>query len=297
MRVAVTGANGRIGGAAVRLLAAEGVDVVALARPGRATPPGRYPPGVALAPLDLADGDSLAERLRGADAVVHCAGVHHDAVLTMSDLAVHEVNALGTARLCLAAAEAGVRQVVFLSSTAVTVLDEPQAPLAGAYVRSKALAERLAATTFPGVVTILRLGWVIDPADSVAFDRLWPRDGRQVIVGSLPVPIVGLADTASVVAACVERGQAGRYDVVAGVPTQRELMDLVGRLAGDALRVVDARSPGRLAALSDRAAPAPTWIAQSRPDAPYDWAAMGVPLRSWDDCVAELVETWRSSRG
>ncbi|HEV2889848.1 MAG TPA: NAD(P)-dependent oxidoreductase [Frankiaceae bacterium] len=278
MRVAITGARGRIGGAVARLLAGRGDGVVALARPA----------------LDLGDADGMATAFADCDAVVHCAGVHHDAVFTMSDLAVHEVNALGTARVCLAAAAAGVRQVVYLSSTAVTVLDEPQADLAGAYVRSKALAERLMPETFPGVVTVLRLGWVIDPEDEVACARLWPADGRQVIVGSLPVPLVGLADSARVVAACLDGVRAGRYDVVAGCPTQRELMDVVGVIAGDRLRVVDARSPGRLAALAGTGGPAPTWVAQSRPEAAYDWSSDGVALRPWRDVVTELVERWHA---
>jgi uncharacterized protein YbjT (DUF2867 family) len=69
MRIAVTGANGRIGGQVVRLLAGEQAhQVVGLSR--RVPPSGRWPAGVSARAADYADPAALSTALRGADTLV-----------------------------------------------------------------------------------------------------------------------------------------------------------------------------------------------------------------------------------
>jgi NAD(P)H dehydrogenase (quinone) len=66
LRIAVTGASGRIGGQVVRLVAAERQHpVVALSRRGLL--PGRWPLGVSARAADYADPQALGAALRDVD--------------------------------------------------------------------------------------------------------------------------------------------------------------------------------------------------------------------------------------
>jgi NAD(P)H dehydrogenase (quinone) len=89
MRIAVTGATGRIGGEVVKLLAADGAhDIVAISRRPIAT--SRYEKRVRAATADYADRASLRTALRGVDTLVFVSSdgeatkvlVHHQNVIT-----------------------------------------------------------------------------------------------------------------------------------------------------------------------------------------------------------------------
>ena len=147
MRVVVVGATGNIGTSLVRALTAdpEVTSVLGLAR----RLPRWHPEGVEWATADIAT-DDLVRHLRGADAVVHLAWLFqptHDPVLTW------RVNALGGIRVFRAAAEAGVRALVYASSVGAyspgpkdREVDESWPtdgwPTAG-YTREKAYLERV----------------------------------------------------------------------------------------------------------------------------------------------------------
>jgi len=166
MRILVTGADGCIGSALVRSLAAAGHEVrgAVFARP----------PGEGECFLDLARPESLG-RLPGRDwdAVIHAAGLVDQ---SLPGRLLHSVNALGTRRLAAWARARGCRHFVFLSSVSVYGLftmgrrrDERTpawralAPLP--YMRSKILAERyLRRSGLP--YTILRLPPVLGRGDS-----------------------------------------------------------------------------------------------------------------------------------
>ena len=103
MRIAVTGASGRIGGQVVRLVAAEQQhQVVALSRRGLL--PGRWPPGVSARAADYADPQALGTALRDVDTLVF---VSSDG--PVAEVMVHHQNVIR------AAGASGVAHIVALS--------------------------------------------------------------------------------------------------------------------------------------------------------------------------------------
>lgn len=129
MITAVTGGTGFVGG---RVLALADGAIRALAR--RAQP---AQCGTAWIMGDLADGAALARLCAGADAVIHIAGV-----VNAPDRAGFDTgNIAGTAAVLAAAADAGVRRFVHVSSLAAR---EPGLSMYGA---SKAAAEALVAAS------------------------------------------------------------------------------------------------------------------------------------------------------
>ncbi len=145
----VTGANGHLGNTLVRALLARGQQVRAGVRdPG---------PSTALAGLDcqvvraeLQDPGSLRQALQGVDVLYQVAAVFkHWAKDPQAEIV--EVNVQGTRNVLRAAAEAGVRRVVYVSSVAAVGhngqrLDEHSWNIdqQNPYYRSKILSERAA---------------------------------------------------------------------------------------------------------------------------------------------------------
>lgn len=110
-------------------------------------PPGR----VELVPGSLDADAGLIAGARDADAIVHFAGATH----AEREEEYHRVNGAGTERLVRAAAAAGVRRFIHISSRAI-------GPECGAYARSKRHAEE--AVQAGGIPhTILRLAEVYGP--------------------------------------------------------------------------------------------------------------------------------------
>ena len=293
-RVAVIGALGRIGAAAGTFLTDADYQVIGLARNCQRHDARQVP--FEVRPLRLDRPKLLATDLEGADVVAYCAGAHHGAVRVIHELEVFEINVLGAVMAALAAAGSGASRFIYLSSTAATAMRD-QAHTAGAYVRSKWLAETLlAAMAFPRAMTVLRLGWVIDPSDEVAYRQLWPPSGRQVIVGDLPVPIVGLQDVSRVMELLARREHLadpaliGSLDLVSGCPSQSELYAHAESIGPGTLKVIDAKTIDRVIRLSrhDGAAEPPTWLTQSAPVSPMDWGSYGVSLGSWQSHISAL---------
>jgi dihydroflavonol-4-reductase len=148
-RVAVTGSTGFIGRHLVTHLAARGLDVVPVGRP-----------------LDRA---ALTQAFRGADAVVHLAGV----VSALRDRDFVAVNVEGTRAVTEAARDAGVRRLVHISSLAAAgagsaraprTEDDPSAPVTP-YGRSKLESERVVAAATWAQWLVLRPGVVYGPGD------------------------------------------------------------------------------------------------------------------------------------
>ena len=103
LRIAVTGASGRIGGQVARLVAAEQRhQVVALSRRGLL--PGRWPPSVSARAADYTDPQALGAALRDVDTLVFVSGDG-----PVAEVMVHHQNVIR------AAGDSGVAHIVALS--------------------------------------------------------------------------------------------------------------------------------------------------------------------------------------
>ncbi len=109
MRILVTGASGRIGGAIAARLALRhqvtGID----RRPGPLT----------VEVADVCDTARLAPLLAGMDAIVHTASLHVPDLAASSAGEFRAVNVDATRRLLAAAGEAGVARIVYTSTTSL----------------------------------------------------------------------------------------------------------------------------------------------------------------------------------
>jgi UDP-glucose 4-epimerase len=124
MRVAVTGASGRLGSYVLRALAGHDMRVLDVTRPA----------GFDLDFLaaDLRDFDALREGLRDIETVVHLGGI--DRSVAIDDAATMQVNVLGTWNLFEASRRAGVRRVIHCSSNSVTGLDQTNPTMPPCYL-------------------------------------------------------------------------------------------------------------------------------------------------------------------
>ncbi|WP_258802487.1 NAD-dependent epimerase/dehydratase family protein [Pseudarthrobacter sp. NS4] len=182
MRVLVTGASGLLGREVAKLLVRHGHDVTTFQR---------RPAGVDGA-SDLTgtitDGDAVHRAVAGAEGVLHLAA---KVSFTGRAAEFHAVNVEGTRRLLRAAREAGVRDVVFVSSPSVAnsgaaiagLGAEPADPCRahGNYSRTKAQAElfALAADSPELRVTAVRPHIVWGPGDAQLVERVLDRARRR----------------------------------------------------------------------------------------------------------------------
>lgn len=175
MRAFVTGATGFVGRA---LCAAGNLEVT----PGDLRQPG------------------WQDKLRGNEVVVHLAGVAH---ARASREIYEEVNVLATQRLAVAALQAGVRRLVFVSSIKVngesTPVDRPfraaDAPNPqDEYGRSKWRAEQALARVAGLEVVVVRPPLVYGPGVKANFLRL-----LQLVDTGLPLPFASLRNRRSFV--------------------------------------------------------------------------------------------------
>ena len=196
-RAVVTGGGGFLGGAIVRALLDDNIQVTSVSR-------GNYPElealGVACHQADLADpGAPLADWFEGADTVYHCAakaGVWGDLA------AFRRANVEATQQVIAACLAAGVARLVFTSSPSVCFDGRDQrmasndlpyaADFLSPYPQTKAEAERLALASHgrtgaggPLSVCALRPHLIYGPGDPHLIPRVLEkaRAGKLRIVG------------------------------------------------------------------------------------------------------------------
>lgn len=105
MRIAITGGTGFIGSHLAQPLAADGHEVVILARTSKGGCEQRF------VSTDLSDPDVLAEAFAGCDAVAHCAGINRE----LGAQTYQKVHVQGTLNVINAAKRAGVKKIVLMS--------------------------------------------------------------------------------------------------------------------------------------------------------------------------------------
>lgn len=204
--ILVTGATGFIGSHLVPYLARQGRRIRAAVRDEHAA---LSPRDVDIVQVgDLAAGPDWSPALRGVDVVVHLAGRAHvvrDRGPDVENL-YHQVNADTTRRLAEAARRAGVRRIVFMSSSKIFGdesppgrawrEEDPPAP-DDAYGRSKLAAERaLQEVSLRGgiEVVVLRPPVVYGPGVRANIFELF-----RLVDRGVPLPVGGVHNRRSLV--------------------------------------------------------------------------------------------------
>jgi nucleoside-diphosphate-sugar epimerase len=256
VKVLVTGASGLLGRAVARQLLGRGHDVTTFQR----RPSGVD--GAADVTGSVTDDGAVRRAVDGVQGVVHLAA---KVSFTGRAAEFDEVNVDGTRRLLRAAREAGVPNLVFVSSPSVAnsgaaiagLGAEPADPLRahGDYSRTKAEAELLAlAADSPEFrVAAVRPHIVWGPGDTQLVERVLERAGR----GRLPLLDAGAAlidttyidNAASAIAAALHRMEHihGRALVVSNGEPRPVGELLAGICAAGGVPAPSWRVPGRLA--------------------------------------------------
>lgn len=228
--IAVTGASGFIGGRACEYLLGLGYRVRAIVHTyQRAARLSIWP--IEIVQADVLDRDALITAFQDVDVVVHCA------YGTSPDNALNErVTREGTENVIVAAATAGVRRLVHLSTVAVygsplperVNEDTPYRECTDWYGRSKQLAEKAVLTAHtegkieavvlqPAIVYGPWAGvWTMEPVRRILDGSLYLYDGGKGICNSLYVD--NLAEAIHL--ACTKAGIGGeRFLITDGSPT------------------------------------------------------------------------------
>ncbi len=269
---------------------------------------------------DVRDPARARELVRGADVLVHAAAA---LPIQVSSAAIHSVNVGATATLLEAAQAAGVRRVVFISSTAVYgvplvhPIDE-DAPLVGVghYGASKIAAEAICrARARTGLdIVILRPKTFVGPERLGVFEILfsWIREGRRIPVlgdGSNRYQLLAVEDLVNAVLAAADRDVAGKTFNVGATRfgTVRSDLEALIRHAGSrsTLRPVPARPAElalralellRLSPLAEwhyRTAHRDSYVAVERAQELLGFA----PRRSNEEALCATYDWYRENRG
>jgi len=191
----VTGGNGMLGAVLVSSLVARGHQVgVASRHPSTAG----LPDGVHAATVDIATGEGIVPALQGVDTVVHAASS------PMGN--TQAVDVAGTRRIAVAAGEAGVSHLVYVSIVGVDAIPY-------SYYRAKFAAEQ--------VVAAGRVPWTVQritqfhPFVSYLFGRL-TAGPVTVAPADTPLQPISLSDAAECLADAVQTGPVGYAPDVGG---------------------------------------------------------------------------------
>jgi len=247
MAILVTGATGFIGGHVARLLAARGAPLRVLVRPQSRLD---NLEGLKAERVvgDLRDPRSLETAVRGCDTMFHVAADYR--LWSPDPRELYESNVQGTANLLTAAAQAGMKRVVYTSTVgtmrppAPGRLSDESAPvslrdMAGDYKRSKFLAEQTAMQFAARGLPVV----IVNPTAPVGEADVKPTPTGKIILdfllGRMPAYIdtgVNVVDVRAVAEGhllAAERGRVGeRYILGDRNMTLREILETLARLTG-----------------------------------------------------------------
>lgn len=231
MKVFVTGGTGLLGGNVIQELRGRGHAIRALVRsPGAGE---RLGPGAELVRGDLREVGAFEADLRGADVLVHAGACYGEYYRGAAPATVRATNVDGTLALLEAAARQGVRDVVYVSSSAVLAggsggaVSEESPYLAGSgdpYFASKVEAER-AVFRFLDAHPEVRVALVLPSVMLGPGDRGPTPTGAfvlKLLQGKVPfvLPgwhrIVDVRDAARAVVEAIDRGRRGERYLVGG---------------------------------------------------------------------------------
>lgn len=240
----VTGGTGFLGAAIVERLLAQGRPVKALIRSEDAAHALRAS-GAEPVHGDVLDGGALAEAMRGCGVVYHAAGVNALCLRDTSPL--FEVNVGGSLNVVQAAADAGVRRVVYTSSaatlgeargTAGTESSPHRGWFLSSYEHSKFDGERavLAAARELGIeIVSVNPASVQGPGRATGTARLLLDylNGKLKTVVDATISLVDIADCTEGHILAEARGDPGERYVLSGATlTVRDGVRLLERLTG-----------------------------------------------------------------
>jgi nucleoside-diphosphate-sugar epimerase len=251
MKIVVTGSAGRAG-RAIHIRLSHEYDVI-----GIDTTPSSTSEVVG----DFTDPTLLARALTGADAVVHTAALHAPHVPYLSEATFRRINVDGTRRLLDAATAAGVKRIVFTSTTALygaaatpagragwvdeDLSPEPQTIYHHTKLEAEQLLEQAAQQGGPSLRIIRMSRCFPEPVQVMAAFRLHRG--------------VDVRDVAAAHAAAVEHaGAAVERFVISGVTPF--LPEDVEALAHDAPAVLTERTPELVRRYAERGWVLPTTI-------------------------------------
>ena len=262
MRWAITGGAGFLGLHLARRLLADGHEVRTL----DAAPldDAELERGVEELRGDVRDLSAVAGLVRGADVLVHAAAA---LPIQASRESIRSVNVGGTGAAFAAAADAGVRRAILISSTAVYGVPKhhpiaEDAPLVGVghYGTSKIDAEEVArdAGRRGLEVVIVRPKTFIGPERLGVFEILfdWIREGRGIPIlgnGSNRYQLLAVEDLVDATVAAAERDVAGETFNVGATEFGTVRSDLEGLIAHAGSRSRLRPLPARPAELALRA--------------------------------------------
>ena len=191
---------------------------------------------------DIRDEARVRELVAGADVVVHAAAA---LPIQASRESIRSVNVTGTENVLRAARDAGVRRVVFISSTAVYGVPEKHPieeddPLVGVgwYGESKIDAEALCRVAAVET-TIVRPKTFIGPERLGVFEILfdWIREGRRIYVlgrGNNRYQLLAVEDLVDAIVRAAESPAAGRETFNVGATEFGSVRDDLGALIAHA---------------------------------------------------------------
>ena len=225
MKVAITGGTGFVGRNIARQLAAEGHDLVLIARGQDITDPNmRRLTRARFVSLTLDNTAELTKAIAGCDAVIHCAGINH----ALGEQTFEKVHIEGTRHLVEAARQAGTRKIVLISFL------RARPNCGSAYHESKWAAEEIVRQS--GLdYTVLKCGVIYGQGDHMLnhFSHAFFTFPVFAFVGfhDRPIRPNAVEDVARIVKACaVEGALSGKTVAVLG-PEELNLREAVRRVA------------------------------------------------------------------